>query len=87
MTKKERCAVFMIVATLGNIVVTFALFFGLVALYGATLGQILKVKSAGIAILACIVLSIVGSALIYNRVLSSLRKRPDLVEKYGLSKR
>jgi len=87
MTAKERCAVFMIAATLGNIVVTFALFFGLVALYGATLGQILKVKSAGIAILVCIVLSIVGSAIIYNKVLGALRKRPDLVKKYGLSKR
>jgi hypothetical protein len=87
MTKKARCAVFMIVATVGNILVTFALFFGLVALYGATLGQILKVKSAGAAILVCIVLSIVGSAVIYNKVLGALRKRPDLVEKYGLSKR
>jgi hypothetical protein len=87
MTAKERCAIFMIVATLGNIVVTFALFFGLLALYGATLGQILKVRSAGPAILVCIVLSIVGSAIVYNKVLGAIRKRPDLVEKYGLSKR
>lgn len=87
MTQKSRLALFMVGATLANILLTFALFFALLALYSATLGQVLKAQSAGFAILACIILAFVGSTFIYNRALAALRKRPDLADKFGLIKR
>lgn len=84
MTKKTRTVLFMIGATLLNIVLTAALFVGFLALYSITLGQVLKTPSAGLAIGLSFVLAIVASSFIYKKILEFLRKRVDFEAKFGL---
>ncbi len=84
MTKRERAVVFMIGATLANILVTAILFVGFIVLYSLTLGRILKVNSAGLAVGASFILAIVASALLYRKVLETMKKRMNFEERFGI---
>ncbi len=86
MSKSGRRALFIIVATLANIVLIFAITIALIALYSVTLGRVLKAESSAFAVLVCIILSFVLSIVIYTKILNAIQKRPDLVEKWALNK-
>jgi hypothetical protein len=86
MTKKTRTVLFMIGATLLNIVLTAVLFVGFLALYSVTLGQILKTPSAGLAIGVSFMLAIIASSVIYKKILELLRKRIDFEATFGIKK-
>jgi uncharacterized protein YqfA (UPF0365 family) len=83
MTKREKAVVFMICATLLNILATALLFIALIALYSLTLGRWLKVGSAGLAVGISFILSVVLSAVIYKKVLEKLRKKINFEERFG----
>ena len=83
MTKRERLILFMIGATLLNILLTAAIFIGLLVLYSLTLGQMLKLPSVGIVVAIAFVLAIVASSLIYKKVLVALRKKIDFEATFG----
>jgi uncharacterized membrane protein len=77
MTKRGKLALFMVGATLFNILLTALLFVGILALYSLTIGQLLKVPSAGLAITVSFVIAIVISSIVYKKLLEYLRKRID----------
>ena len=86
MTKNGKRVSFLLVATLANMLLTIIiivlLFIGLNALT-ASLG----LKNFGmVVILTCFLGGVVLSGLIYAKVLKALRRRPDLEERFGLSK-
>lgn len=84
MTKGSATALFLVVATLANILLTALFFFGLLFVYGLTLGRFLKVGSSIFAIFGAFVAAVVLSALVYNAVLKRARKRFDLEKRFGL---
>ena len=84
MTRRARTLLFLLAATVGNLILTVALFAGLLVLYSATLGQVLKLRSAALPILTSFALAVLGSTLAYHKVLDVLRKRPGFEEKFGL---
>lgn len=86
MTRGARTLLFLLVATVGNLVLTVALFAGILVLYSATLGQVLRLRSAVLPVFASFALAVLGSTLAYLKVLDLLRKRPGLGEKFGLKR-
>jgi hypothetical protein len=87
MTKRAKLLLFMIGATLFNVLLTALLFVGVLALYSLTLGQILKVPSAGLAIAVSFVVAIAISSIVYKKILESLRKRIDFDSTFGSRKK
>ncbi len=87
MTKNTRRVLFLLVATVANMLLTVLLIFGLLALWTVIAG-LLKVQAAamGPAIIVCFIAAVVLSGFIYSRVLRALRKRPDLERRFGLLK-
>jgi hypothetical protein len=83
MTRGTRTLLFMLGATLANILVAGIVFVGLLLLYGLTLGRVLKAGAAGPVILVAFLLSIVASAFIYKKALDWARKKWNLEEKLG----
>jgi hypothetical protein len=89
MTKNGRRATFLLVATLGNMLLTLVLIVGLVAAW-ALIANATGLKAENTmapALLVAFIAAIVLSGFIYSRVLKALQKRPDLVERYGLLKK
>jgi len=85
MVKKAKVAVFLLAATVLNVLVTALLFVGLLALYSLTLGKILPQTAIMWAVVGSFVLSLVGTVLLYKAVLSVARKKFDLDEYLGIS--
>jgi hypothetical protein len=87
MTKNGRRGLFLLVATLGNLILTVIIIVALLAIWSLVSGA-LKIQEAtmGPAIIVAFVGAIVLSGFIYSRVLKAVQKRPDLVERYGLLK-
>jgi len=88
MTKNGRRALFLLVATVLNmlltIVIMVAVYIALSAIFG-----LLKVEAGfvGVLIIGITFLSgIVLSGLVYSRALKAIRKRPELEERFGLLK-
>lgn len=75
MTKGARMALFMVLATLGNVAATTILFIGLLALYAVSLARLLPPESSGWAITACFLLAMAGTALIYRALLKKFRTK------------
>jgi len=86
MTKYGRRALFLLVATVANMLLTIGIVLALAFLwYFISLG--LKIQGTmPVAIMVAFLLAVVLSGLIYNRVLKALRGRPDLEERFGLLK-
>lgn len=84
MTKGSRLALFMALATLGNVTVTALLFVALLALYALTLARLLPPESSGWAVTACFMLAMAGTALLYRAVLRKYRAKWGLDELPGL---
>jgi hypothetical protein len=87
MTKNGRRGLFLLVATVLNMLLTVLLLVVMVVLW-SLLASLLKISQATIApaILVSFIASVVLSGFIYSRVLKALRKRPDLEERFGLLK-
>jgi hypothetical protein len=88
MTKNGRRGLFLLVATVANMLLTVILIFALLAAWFgvASLLGIESGKTAAPAILVAFIAAVVLSGFVYSRVLKSLRKRPDLEERFGLLK-
>lgn len=74
MTKGVKVAIFMAVASLGNVLVTGLIFAALLGLYSLTLAKLLAAEAVVWALLVCFVLSLVGAVLVYKKLLAILRK-------------
>lgn len=83
MTKRERLVLFMLGATLFNILVTALMFVALILVYNFTFAKMIKAPSAALFIGLDFILSIVASSFIYKKVLDSLRKRINFEERFG----
>ncbi len=87
MTKNGRRALFLLVATVSNMLLTVLLIFAfLAAAFGITQALGIKISSAAPVILVSFLGAVVLSGFIYSKVLKRLRKRPDLEERFGLLK-
>jgi hypothetical protein len=86
MTKNGRRTLFLLVATVANMLLTVIIiviaFIGLNAL---AMALSLKNLGAGIIIVSFLA-GVVLSGFAYSRVLKALHKRPDLEERFGLIK-
>lgn len=88
MTRSGRRAVFLIVATVANFLVTIILMALLMLLWSAISGLLsLSQDSVFPAFMAAFLLAVVLSGFIYSRVLRYLSDKPELVERFGLSKK
>jgi uncharacterized integral membrane protein len=88
MTKNARRALFLLVATAANMLLTvIIIIFVFVALNALSMAIGLKSQDGAIIIIIVSFLSgVVLSAFAYSRVLKAFRKRPDLEERFGLLK-
>jgi hypothetical protein len=87
MNKRTKLVLFMTGATIFNVLLTVLLFIGVLALYSLTIGQLLKVPSAGLAIVVSFVIAIVISSIVYKKLLEILRKRIDFEKTFGTRKK
>jgi uncharacterized membrane protein YbhN (UPF0104 family) len=87
MTKNGRRALFLLVATVLNMLLTIVIVVGLVVLW-SLIASWLKLSQASIApaTLVAFIAGVILSGFAYARVLKALRKRPDLEERFGLVK-
>ena len=87
MTKNGRRVLFLLIATVANMLLTVILIIALLALWTLLAGA-LKIQAAamGPAVIVCFIAAVVLSGFIYSRVLRALRKRPDLEARFGLLK-
>ena len=87
MTKNGRRVLFLLVATVLNMLLTIVIVVALVVLW-SLLATWLKISQASIApaTLVAFLAAVVLSGVIYGKALKALRKRPDLVERFGLLK-
>jgi hypothetical protein len=85
MTKTGRRALFLLVATVANMLLTLIL---IVLVFIALNGLAIAVglNAAGVIIIVSFVGAVLLSGFIYSRVLKALRKRPDLEARFGLLK-
>jgi hypothetical protein len=87
MTKNGRRVLFLLVATVLNMLLTIVIVLALVVLW-SLLATWLKISQATIApaTLVAFLAAVVISGFVYSKVLKALRKRPDLEERFGLLK-
>jgi membrane protein implicated in regulation of membrane protease activity len=86
MTKNGRRALFLLVATVANMLLTVIIIVAVWLGLSLLLSQI-GVRNAGsYVIIVAFLAGVVLSFFIYGRVLKALRKRPDLEERFGLIK-
>jgi hypothetical protein len=85
MSRGLRIVVFMLAASLGNILVTAVIFVLSLGLYAITLGKILPQNSVVWAVGASFLISLIGSVLIYKKIIAKIRKKLDLDKWLGFS--
>jgi hypothetical protein len=85
MTKASKAAIFVIAASLLNILVTAILFILCLGLYSLTLGKILPQTAVMWAVVGSFVLSLAGSFFFYKKFLSFAQKKYNLDEKLGFT--
>lgn len=87
MTKNGRRGLFLLVATVGNMLLTIILIFAFLAGWFAFAQAVgLKSSASFPAVIVSFVAAVILSGFIYGRVLKALRKRPELEERFGLLK-
>jgi cytochrome c biogenesis protein CcdA len=75
----------MLAASLGNILVTAVIYVLSLGLYAITLGKILPQNSVVWAVGASFLISLIGSVLIYKKIIAKIRKKLDLDKWLGFS--
>ena len=87
MTKNGRRALFLLVATVANMLLTVVIILALIVGWSLIAGWLKISQNALLPVtLVAFVAAVVISGFIYNKVLKALRKRPDLEERFGLLK-
>ena len=81
MSKKSNTVIFLLVATVVNIVVTIVLFLALLVIYAKFFANLLPKDAASWILLLDFVVSIVGSFLVYRIAVKMIAKRWDF-DKY-----
>ncbi|MDX9827335.1 MAG: hypothetical protein RBT73_06270 [Spirochaetia bacterium] len=81
MTKGTKTLLFLLVATIGNIVLTAAFFLLLLWLYSISLARMLPGTAIVWALTLCFILAMAGTFFVYRKLLSLLRVRYHLEEK------
>lgn len=84
---KGKVALFVIGATVANILLMVICFVLLMLLYSALLSKILPAEALIWAIAVAFILALLMSTLIYRRLLKLLRERYHLDEYLGLNKK
>jgi hypothetical protein len=84
MTKGTKLGLFVLGATIFNLLVTALLFIALIFLYSITLGRMLPPESILWAIVVSFLASMVGGILVYKKTLSWARVKYGLDEKLGI---
>lgn len=84
MNKGGRTAVFILLATVGNLLLTAVFFVGLLLLYGLTLGRVMQ--PGPFALLGAFVIAVILTVVVYSAVLKGLRKRYDFEKLMGFKK-
>lgn len=84
MSKGAKAAIFVIVASLLNILLTGLLFIACLGIYSLTLGKLLPQTAVMWAVVASFVISMAGTFLIYRKALAFAQKKFNLEEKLGL---
>jgi len=87
MTKGGKTALFMLIATVANILATAVAFVLILVLYGLTLGRVLKLESSAPVIIIAFIGSIVLAGFAYKKALDWANKKWHLEEKLGLGRR
>jgi hypothetical protein len=87
MTKTGRRALFLLVATLANMLLTVAILVVLVLLW-SLLSSWLGISSSVFipATLGAFLAAVVIAGVIYGKFLKAIQKRPELSERFGLVK-
>lgn len=87
MTKKGRRALFLLVATVANMLLTILIVVALVLIWSLVASKLgILANSMAIAVMVAFLAAVILSGFIYSKVLKALQNRPDLMERYGLSK-
>lgn len=84
---KGKIALFVLGATIANILIMVVCFVLLMALYSALLSKILPAEALIWAIAVAFILALIVSTVIYRRLLKFLRDRYHLDEYLGLNKK
>jgi uncharacterized integral membrane protein len=88
MTKNGRRGLFLLVATVGNMLLTVILIFAMLALWAVVSNWLgIQESTMAPAVIVAFIGGIVLSGFIYSRVLKALQKRPDLEQRFGLLKK
>ncbi len=88
MTKGGRRAVFLLVATVANFLVTCIILVALMLLWSGV-SSLLSISQDSVfpAFMAAFLIAVVASGVIYSKVLKYLSDKPELVERFGLAKK
>ncbi len=81
MTRGAKTLLFLLVATIGNILLTAVFFLILLWLYSISLARILAPTAVVWAMAICFILAMGGTFLVYRKLLTLLRVRNHLEEK------
>jgi len=88
MTKNGRRALFLLVATVANMLLTLVILVALVLLW-SLLSDWLKISSKAIILpvtLGAFMAAVVLAGIVYGKFLKAIQKRPELSERFGLVK-
>lgn len=80
MSKKSNTVMFILAATVLNVVLTIVLFLGLMVLYSAVIRKFIP-DTVGWSVMVSFILSLAGSFLVYRLLLKLLAKKIDF-DKY-----
>lgn len=83
--KGVKAAIFVVAASIGNIVATGLIFVACLWIYSLTLGRLLPRTAVMWAVVASFLLAMVGAFFLYRKALSIAQKKYNLEERLGLS--
>jgi len=84
MNKGTKLGLFVLGATVFNLLVTAVLFVALISLYSFTIGKLLPPESVLWAIVVSFLVSMVGGILVYKKALGWARTKYGLDDKLGI---
>jgi len=86
-TKGAKTALFVVVASLANILMTGIIFLACLALYAWTLGKLLPASAVMWAVVFCFVISLGATFVLYKKLLTIAQEKFHLEEKIGIQTR
>lgn len=86
MNKGAKAAIFVIVASIGNILATGLIFIACLGVYSLTLGRWLPQSAIMWAVVASFLIAMVGAFILYRKALSFAQKKLNIEEMLGFSR-